>query len=234
MDFIEKLRFWHDYNRLDCGHYMRGADVPLNVASAMVAREKSSHRGVKERTELRELGAYSVNQAFLDEIGHLHALEYLEIPKFFTAKDLSPLLNLQNLRILKFNSPRNILDFTPIVKLQKLERLYITNAWKMRDIEWLRPLKGQLKVFSFDGDMYRNAYIESLCPLEEFELDALLLGNSKLGDKSLADLRSMHSLKFLQASSSIPRLEYEALYKAQPRLECGWFHDEAWEDLKQA
>lgn len=211
---------------------MRGADVPLDAISAMVARDKSSHRGLRERTGLRELCAFSVNQDYLDEIGHLRALEYLEIPKFFTAKDLDPLLNLQNLRILKINSPRNILDFAPISTLPKLERLHITNAWKMGEIDWLRPLKDRLRVFSFDGDMYRNAYLNSLAPLEGFDLVALLLGNTKIGDTSLAPVQSMQNLRFLQASSSIPRSEYESLHRALPQLKCCWFHDEAWERLR--
>ena len=137
----------------------------------------------------------------------MRQLEYLEIPKFFTAKDLSPLLNLQNLRILKISSPHKVADFTPIVKLKSLERLFIENAKLMKDIEWMRPFKDRL--------------------------EALFLTSTRLGDKSLAPLKTMPNLKYLSTALNAPRSEFKELEQALPNLHCSWFHDSTWERLNQ-
>ncbi|QKG70070.1 leucine-rich repeat domain-containing protein [Erythrobacter mangrovi] len=229
MNHDEFYRIWFHTRRPDCKLYLRGSEVPKSVSYAYVGRERSSHRGIKNQTQLRELSALSVSQDFLDEIGHLRELEYLEIPKFFTAKDLGPLLNLQKLRILKISSPHRITDLTPILELRSLERLFIENASKMTDLEWLRPLKTQLKVLGVEGSMWTRQEIPSLSPLDGFGLEALFLTSTRLGDKSLAPLRSMHSLRYLGTALNAPRSEFRALQKALPDLECNAFHDSAWE-----
>lgn len=232
MDLNEHYRFWLHTRRPDCASYTQGEEVPRDATCARLRREKSSHRGIGERTALRELAATVVNQDFLEEISSLTGLEYLELGWPVTAIDLSPLTRLSHLQILKLDSPRNITDFTPLLKLPKLEHLFIENAKHAMDIEWVRPLKQQLKVFGIEGSMYTTQHIASLKPLEGFRLEALFLTNTQIRDQNLAPLRSMGSLKFLGTALNAPRAEFEALHSAQPQVKCDWFDPLMWVRFK--
>ena len=232
MNLNEHYRSWLHIRRPDCGSYSRGEDVPLDADCARLSRDKDSHRGISQRTRLRELEAGAVNQDFLEEVGPLTSLEYLALEWPVTAIDLSPLNGLVELRSLSINSPRNISDFTPLLALPKLERLFIENAKHMADLEWLRPLSGRLRVLGIEGSLYTAQRIPSLGPLEGFALEALFLTNTKLGDQSLAPLRTMGSLKFLGTALNAPRVEFEALRNAEPQLQCEWFRPEIWTNFK--
>jgi hypothetical protein len=216
------------HRRADCGRYHCGEDIPLDAACAQLWRKKASHRGIGMRMRLRDLAAHGANQEFLEEIASLTRLEYLELEWPVTATDLTPLTTLNELRILKINSPRNITDFSPLLELPKLERLFIENAKHMNNLDWLRPLERRLKVFGIEGSMYTAQRIDSLAPLEGFALEALFLTNTSIGDRSLAPLRTMDSLRYLSTARNAPRAEFEALHTAQPQLECDWFEPEMW------
>ena len=232
MDLNEQYRFWLHKRRPECGSYARAEDVPSDATCARLRREKTSHRGIRDRTTLRELGVHAVNQDFLEEIGELAELEYLELGWPVTATDLAALTRLTELRILKIDSPRNITDFTPLLALPRLERLFIENAKHLADIDWLRPLRGQVKVLGIEGSMYTTQHIASLEPLEGFALEALFLTNTQIRDQDLAPLRSMNSLRFLGTALNAPRTEFDALHAAQPQLECAWFDPKMWIGFK--
>jgi hypothetical protein len=232
MNLNEHYRSWLHIRRPECGVYTRGEDVPLNADCARLSRDKDSHRGISRCTGLRELEAGAVNQDFLEDVGCLTGLEYLALEWPVTATDLSPLNGLAELRTLAINSPRNITDFTPLLALPKLERLFIENAKHMADLEWLHPLSGRLRVLGIEGSLYTAQRITSLIPLEGFALEALFLTNTKLGDQSLAPLRTMDSLRFLGTALNAPRAEFEALRAAQPQLQCDWFRPEMWANFK--
>lgn len=204
----------------------------MDVSCARLSCRRDSHRGLNLRTELRELEANGVNQGVLEEIGSLTHLNYLALEYPVTATVLSPLAALTDLRILKINSPRHISDFTPLLALPKLERLFITNAKHLTDLEWLRPLAGQLRVLGIEGGMYTAQRIPTLAPLNDFALDALFLTNTKLGDQSLAPLRTMDSLKFLGSARIASRNEFELLHAAQPQLDCDWFRPAMWSNVR--
>ena len=228
----EHYRFWLHTRHPDCGLFMRGEEVPLDATCAILSRDKNSHRGIEQRTRLRELEAHAVNQEFLEGISRLNRLEYLALDYPVTATDLSPLTTLVELRILKINSPRNLADFTPLLALPKLERLFIENAKHLTDLEWLRPLAGRLKVLGIEGSMYTAQQIPTLAPLAGFALEALFLTNTRIGDQSLSSLRAMNSLKFLGTALNAPRAEFEALQAAQPQVKCDWFRPEIWTNFK--
>jgi hypothetical protein len=89
--------------------YASGEDVPMDSDAARLRRDKASYRGIGKPTALRELAASSVNQDFLDEIGQLTGLEYLELGYPVTATDLKPLTALKSLH-LTLDSPRAIAE----------------------------------------------------------------------------------------------------------------------------
>lgn len=90
-------------------------------------REKSSHKGISKFKNIKELLAEQVNQNFLLEISELSAIEYLSI-EITTAEDLSPLVQLPNLRFLKLDSVLKAKDFSAIVNHKPVECLFIQNA----------------------------------------------------------------------------------------------------------
>src|SRR5687767_4109521 len=98
MNLNEHYRSWLHIRRPDCGIYTRGEDVPLNAECARLSRDKDSHRGISQRTELHELEAGAANQDFLEEVSLLTNVEYLALEWPVTATDLSPLQKLAKLR----------------------------------------------------------------------------------------------------------------------------------------
>lgn len=228
MNLNEQYRAWLHMRRPDVAQYANGEDVPMDSDAARLGRDKTSHRGIGKRTALRELAASSVNQDFLEEIGRLTNLEYLELGYPLTAADLRPLTALRSLRHLTMDSPRAITDFTPIVELPALERLFIENAKHLTSLDWLRPLKGQLRALGIEGSLWTKQRIPTLKPLKGFELEALFLTSTTLDDQNLSPIATMPNIRFLSTAINAPRSQFEALHHARPELQCDWFDPQAW------
>lgn len=225
----ERYRIWFNSRHGELPVHRSAKDVPVEARVARLQRDKASHRGIARRTGLVELETWAVNQPFLDEIGALTKLEYLELGWPVTATDLSPLRALTRLTTLKIDSPRNIRDFTPILALPALERLIITNAKHMAELDWLAPLKDRLKVLGIEGAMWTTQRIDSLTPLEGFRVEALLLANCRVADGDLAwVVATMPDIAYLSTSRFWPRDEFRALEAAKPDLDCDWFDDDMW------
>ncbi len=208
------------------------ADIAPEQTAAHLHRENDSHRGIGERTELRELAAGAVNQDFLEEIGQLTHLEQLELQYPVTATTLAPLAKLTRLRTLNIDSPRAITDFTPILALPKLERLFIGNAKHLGALDWVRPMKDRLRVLGIEGSMYTAQTIPSLAPLEGSAVEALFLTNTRLDDQDLSPIATMPNIRFLGTAINAPRSQFFALRDAKPDLECRWFDEAAWDDFR--
>jgi len=232
MNLNEQYRAWLHMRRPDVAHYASGDEVPMDAEAARLGRNKASHRGIGKRTALRELAASAVNQDFLDEIGRLTGLEYLELGYPVTATDLKPLTALKSLRHLTMDSPRAITDFTPILELPALERLFIENAKHLTNLDWLRPMKRRLRVLGIEGSLWTAQRIPTLKPLEGFALEALFLTSTKLDDQDLSPVATMPSIKFLSTAINAPRSQFEALHRARPDLACDWFDPQSWVGMK--
>lgn len=232
MDLNEHHRAWLHIRRPDLPHFMRGEDVPMGATYVSLGREKASHRGIGKRTALRELAAKGVNQDFLEEIAELEGLEYLDLGWPVTATDLAPLRRLTNLRHLAINSPRNISDFTPVLDLPLLERLFIENAKHMHALDWMRPMKDRLVALGIEGSMYTPQPIDSLIPLAGFALEALFLTNTRLDDQDLTPIATMPNIRVLGSALNAPRAQFFALRDAKPGLECSWFDERIWTSFK--
>ena len=213
-------------------YHASATDIPHTGMVAFLRREKTSHRGISKHRHLRELCAFSVDQAFLEEICQLDQLEYLELGWPVTAKDLSPLRNLKLLRYLAIDTPGAIADFTPILEIPGLDSLSIVNAKQLRDIGWLRPLKKRLRVLGVEGSISTTQNIATLDPLAGFELEALFLTSTRLGDKSISVIGTMPKLRFLETAANAPKAEFMALKAEKPGLECEWFEEDKWQSLE--
>ena len=232
MDMNEHYRAWLHIRRPDLPHYRSGEEVPMDARYASLGRDKASHRGIGQRTALRELAAHAVNQAFLEEIAGLTGLEYLELGWPVTATDLAPLRALTNLRHLVINTPRSITDFTPILDLPLLERLFIENAKHLTSLDWLRPLKDRLVALGIEGSLYTAQAIPTLASLEGFAVEGLFLTNTKLADQDLSAIAAMPNLRFLGTALNAPKAQFMALKAANPELECQWFDEAIWTSFK--
>jgi hypothetical protein len=75
------------------------ADIRADAHDVVIYRTKQSHKGISAHRHIRRLWAHAVNQALLEEIAQLDALEMLYITRV-SATDLSPLRDLPQLRSL--------------------------------------------------------------------------------------------------------------------------------------
>lgn len=216
----------------DVPFFGNAADIPADAKAVHLKRVKKSHAGIADCAALEGLYAEATDQAFVDEIGQLEGLQFLELAWPTTAKTLEPLAKLQALRVLKIDSPRNIEDFTPLTKLERLETLVIENAKHLETLDWLAPLAPGLKAFGIEGSMNTTQRIESLAPLAGFDLEALFLTSTRLADQDLSPLHGMDNLKLLQTAIVAPRRDFEALNAAIPDCECTWFEPENWKDFR--
>lgn len=208
--------------------YSAAADILVDADRAWLGRQGPNFRGIGHRQALRHLIASNVDQPFLDEIGCLVRLERLELEWPMVAKDLAPLLRLDNLQFLSIDSPRHISDFSPLLQLPKLRTLIITNPKKMASLDWLSDAQ-DLEVIGIEGGMWSPYKISTLKPLAGLrKLRAFLGVSTKLVDKQLFPLQECPSLEFLSVASFAPQEEFEQLRRHKPDLICSWFRQEMW------
>ncbi|WP_340589317.1 hypothetical protein [Erythrobacter alti] len=232
MDLNEHYRFWLHTRKPECDYYERATDIPVSASCARIGRENDSFAGLGKLSKLVELEASNANQDMLEEISRLSALQYLDLGWPLVAKDLTPLLALENLQVLKIDSPRHMTDFSPLSKLPKLERLFLTNAKHCDNLDWLRPLKNQLIALGIEGSTWTKHTIPTLEPLNGFALEALFLTNTKLADQDLSPLATMRNLRFLGTALNAPKAEFMALKARNAGLECSWFDEALWATFK--
>ncbi|MBX7495031.1 hypothetical protein K3172_04065 [Qipengyuania sp. 6B39] len=196
-------------------------------------REKNSFRGISTRKKLRILTTSAVNQDFLDEICELENLEQLELGWPVTAETLEGLTRLKKLHTLKLDSPRNITDFTPILKLFNLTHLSIENAKHLHDLRWIRPLKDRLTRLDLCGSINTMQKLDSIDPLDGFAMEELWMVSTSVADKDLSPLITCRNLKRLHCAKAVSTFEgFMALADARPDLECQWFDPEWWPGRK--
>jgi hypothetical protein len=201
----------------------RAADIPPGAEFAGLGRTKASHRGIAAHTSLTTLFTASTDQAYLDEIGELEALEYLWLGWPTTARDLTPLTRLKRLRFLKLDSPRAVTDFAPLALLPALTHLFIENAKHLGGLDWLAPLKGQLTSLGIEGSMWTEQKVPSLAPLAGFAFEALCLTSTRLADKDLTPLATCPNLRFLSCARFAPKAQFDELKALRPDIACSWF-----------
>jgi hypothetical protein len=216
---------WEEWTQ----YYTERADqVPPDAERVWLKRVKASHHGIGERRSIRHLIATAVDQPFLDEIAMLEGLERLDLEWPFTASDLSGLRNLRHLAHIGINSPRNVTDFTPLLDLPSLRRLFVENARHLREVEWLADAH-HLASIGVEGSIWTMQPIASLRPFAGLRsLQGLFLTSVKLADKDLSPLADCPSLRVLQCARFAPRAEFERLQRLRPDLDCSWFDPASW------
>lgn len=195
--------------------------VPADASRVSFYRERHSHRGIGARRSIAQLAAKQVNQDFLDEIGQLQNLTYLEIDTL-TAQDLSPLRQLTNLQTLKLADVRAAVAFGTLLELASLKRLFIESAKHLHSLEFLGDAH-QLLSLGVEGGMWTRQKVASLAPLAGLRgLEALFLTSVQLEDTSLRYLAQIPRLKVLECARLAPKSEFDDLRRLMPALDCRW------------
>jgi len=209
----------------------RAEDIPADAEEASLRREKFNYRGLGSRQKLKTLIAGNVDQPFLEEIGKLKNLEWLELEYPFVATDLAPLLQLKSLRHLKIDSPRKITNFQSLLELPALEALFLENAKHLADLEWLRSAH-HLSVIGIEGGMWTRQRVPSLQPIAGLRgLQAFFGTSLRVADKDLMPLAACPKLEFIGIAATVPRSEFERLHAARPDIICSWFRSEPWDEM---
>jgi len=216
-------RMQPDWAKVRAHWVERAADIPPGATYAGLGRDKTSYRGIAAHKSLTTLFASAVDQAYLDEIGELEALEFLWLGWPTTARDLSPLTRLQRLRFLNLDSPRNVIDFAPLAALPALTHLFVENAKHMGGLEWLAPIKDQLTSLGIEGSMWTLQKVPSLAPLAGFGFEALCMTSVQLADKDLTPLATCPNLRHLGCARFAPKARFEELKALRPDIGCIWF-----------
>lgn len=217
MKLDEKYREWMDWpgcaTSVDC----------IDNLSSLVHfyREKNSHAGLSKLQNITHLLAKQVNQGFLEEITKLENLEYLEM-ETVTAEDIRQLKNLTKLRYLKISGIRKISDFTALLEIVGLRKLFIENAKQLKSVDFLANAHN-LVVLGVEGGMYTKQQIFSLQPLSKLaKLEALYLSSVQLEDKNLDCLSGNPKLEYLSSARFAPKSSFVSLRKQMPNLICKW------------
>lgn len=130
------------------------------------------------------------------------------------------------------DSPRNVSDFTAVLDLPLLKRLFIENAKHLLDLDWLRPMAKQLDVLGIEGSNWTTQRIASLTPLEGFSVKALFMTNTRLTDRNLLAAAALPNLRYFAPSAFFPKAEFMKLKALCPAMECSWFDEKNWEKLE--
>lgn len=203
--------------------YEDAEEIPPNVSKAWISRKKFNYRSIGKRRKLRHLIAEKVDQPFLEEISEISHLKRLELEGPFTAKALTPLLQLKELSFLSIEGPRHIGDFKSLLTLPSLRTLIITDARLMPDISWLSEAH-HLEVIGIEGSTWTDYVIPSLRPLSGLRsLRAFLGVSTRLEDNSLEPLADCPQIEFLSIARLAPKEEFDALKRKKPDLVCSWF-----------
>lgn len=218
-----RLRRLPDWDAVRAAHVERPADIAPGATLASLTRDKTSHRGIGAQRQLTTLFAAAVDQAYLDEICELEALDYLWLGWPVTAHDLSGLAKLERLSFLHLDSPRNVTDFAPLTRMPALTHLFVENAKHMDGLDWLAPLSGQLAVLGVEGSLWTMQKLASLAPLAGFGFEALCLTSVRLADKDLTPLAACPDLRHLICARFAPKARFEELKALRPDIACSWF-----------
>ena len=139
-------------------------DIPEDHEYLSFYREKTSHKGISNYLNIKQLIAKQVNSDFLDEISKLRNLVYLNL-ETVTADNLRALCKLDKLTTLKICGVRKANDFSSLLEIPSLQALFIENAKHLCTLEHFSEAH-LIKALGVEGSMYTKQKINSLQPLE--------------------------------------------------------------------
>lgn len=199
-------------------------EIAADAPEVCFRRERNSQRELHRHAAIHTLWADGVDDAFLDEIVRMPALETLSLGRV-TATDLRPLAALPRLRRLVVRDAPRIEDLEWTGGLQ-VESLGLENLKRVRLLDPLALMTG-LRGLAVEGSMWTAMRVASLQPLAGLRaLEGLFLTNLRVADRSLRPLHDLPELRELQCARWYAEGEFAALAAARPNLRCRWFDPE--------
>jgi hypothetical protein len=117
---------------------------------------------------------------------------------------------------------RKVTDFTPLLEIRALTKLFMENAKHMDNLAFLSNAHN-LVALGIEGGMYTKQKIESLQPLSGLgKLEALFMTSVQLKDINLDYLSSVPNLKYLGSARFAPESSFISLRNLMPNLVCRW------------
>jgi Leucine-rich repeat (LRR) protein len=203
-------------------------EVSSSTLTLRLRREGKSYRGISRLQQLKQVWAYDVDQAYIDELCELTSLESLYLERV-TATDLAPLAALTHLSRLMVVGATKINDLNWVSQHHSLRALALENFRQVSDLQPLASLSG-LAALAVEGSMWTAMRIATLQPLANLmQLESLFLTNLRVQDRSLQPLHGLRKLRVLQCAKFYPREEFTKLQLALPALQCDWFDATRWQ-----
>ena len=179
-------------------------------------------KGVSSLKSAKEFWAGGVNDKYLEDLCELTQLEFLHISNL-TAKTLEPLRNLRHLSRLYIRNATKISDLEWLTTHTQLKILSLENLPKVSSFDPLSRLT-QLTALALNSGLWKDWRVESLTPLKELQLlNVLQLVGVRPSDGLLEPLTSLRQLRILACASYFPAHEFHKLKAANPELEYSWF-----------
>lgn len=169
---------------------------------------------------------HKVNQDFFEAICQMKNLEKLFIWSS-TVENISHISKLKKLEQLTLASFSKLIDITPLVSLEKLKLLSISNSFKIQNYCALE-LMHQLIGLSLNGDVFapknlRIPTLKKLCNLKK--LRHLDLSITSVIDKSYSDILGFESLERFDTTAIISKPIRDLIMKNHKNLKAGFFTD---------
>ncbi|WP_019028981.1 hypothetical protein [Colwellia piezophila] len=217
MSIDEAFREWTDWP--DCVTSVEHIEEASTTVSFY--REKNNYKGISNFKGITKLSAKQVNQGFLNEISELQNLEYLEL-ETVTAERLAKLSELPKLRYLKIQGIRKATDYSALIKINSLEKLFLESAKHLGSIDFISGAH-QLIVLGIEGGMYTKQKLDSLQAISGLlNLEALYLSSVQLTDKNLDCLSTNPKLSYLRSARFAPKSSFDSLKNLMPNINCNW------------
>jgi hypothetical protein len=198
------------------------AAAPGDAVSIRLASGARNISSLPSFPRLTSLSCFDVTGDVLETIGSCRALESVFLENIKTT-DLSPLQQLENLRILGLERCPKLASLVEVGNLVSLQGLAIIDARGVRNVSPLSRLTS-LRALAVAGGMWSRMRVTSFEPLAALRsLEFLHLTNIAPDDESLASLAQLTNLKDLDLANFYSTREFATLARALPSTTCQWF-----------
>jgi len=176
---------------------------------------------------------HKVNQDFFEAICKMKNLEKL----FICTSSVENILHISKLRKLNhlsLDSFYNLTDISPLLSLENLKLLSISNSFKIENY-CILGLMPQLIGLDLSGDVFapKNLRLPTLKNLSNLKkLKHLDLSNTSIVDKSYADILGFESLERLDITTVISKPMRDLIMQNLKDLKAGFFTDWDYEKKK--
>jgi hypothetical protein len=210
--------------RVECAQWPKSIDNLADAEDTEIISVQTNTKNLERLTELQNIKKLFFNDAYHKDIKIIASCKAENVYIYSSRVDNgTDLQGMPNLKVLCLPGARKFTSLDSIGLLTNLERLFIEDCVKIKNINGLGNLKN-LKELEIRGFEFAKMEIESLSPLTDLKkLEYLTFVMMKVKDGSLAPLGNLKSLKKLNMNDYYPTEEYAKLSVHLPGTECEYF-----------